>query len=641
LVTTAQEHDDPLNRKSVRSALQSWVNSQKLGEHPLARLNVVEIRRRVAGYADTPTGRGVALRDVLRDAIETLRPDKGDPDPLEKRWRPYVILNEQYLAGRSPDYLIEQLSVEKRTYHHDQAAALDTLAALLLEWEEQSHGISRPTTTSIIPRIQNFQGRKQELRYYLEQLEKDHLTLVIGMPGTGKTALGAEIASQYQGKSDVFWMMFRQGINTDIDSLFRELAVYLLELGHEEFWNFLQLEGEATQRYPLDTKIQHLSYVLRDGNYTLCFDNCQLANQDWEITTFFEVLREWATYGHTIYLIVMGQEKPAFAPDAEVRPLGGMNESDALALLTDAGLARLPQNLFDRIYAMTGGTPIFLDLFSAWVLNSGLASFESDEAISQVRQFTEGMAQAADIEAYLLIRVYNALSAEEQHLAELISAFQLPFDDRDEMIIEIFANEGIENPPAVLAGLLQKYIIMRVGPTGYVDYHPLMRQYFYHRLHGRLPLKRRLHGRIGEYYEHVKENYLEAAYHYCEAADYLRGVQLLDAHREYLIGTGQAQRILQILSPLRKRQVPPPTWSLVAVTRGQAHAFRGEYDKALAEFEEALAGFESLLVGDEQRRWAADLARRIGRLYGWRGEYEKACANGAGIADSGRPHQRC
>jgi len=206
-----------------------------------------------------------------------------------------------------------------------------------------------------------------------------------------------------------------------------------------------------------------------------------------------------------------------------------------------------------------------------------------------------------------------------------MSAFRTPLDDQDDAVIEIFVEEGVENPAPLLASLVRKHIATRLGDTGPIDCHPLIRQYFYKRLRGQLSRKRRLHGRIGVYYEHFQDDHLEAAYHYREAADYPRSVQLLDTHREQLIGIGEARRLLDTLSPLRKHQVSS-AWPLVAAIQGQAHAFLGEFDQALDRFEEALAEFENLPMNGEARRRAADLARRTGRMYGWRSEFETAHA---------------
>ena len=77
-----------------------------------------------------------AWRDVLRGAIESLRPGSGQPDLADDRWRLFLILTEQYIEGQAPDYVADQLNLAQRTYHHGQAHALDSLAALLREQEE-------------------------------------------------------------------------------------------------------------------------------------------------------------------------------------------------------------------------------------------------------------------------------------------------------------------------------------------------------------------------------------------------------------------------------------------------------------------------------------------------------------------------
>ncbi len=214
-----QQYADPFNRKSVRSVLKSWDDSRKLGKHPLAQLDIVEARRRDAGYADTPTGRGVALRDVLREAIETLKPEAGKCDYAEKRWRPYIIIEEQYIEGRYPNYLAQQLGVQRSTYNHEQARAVDLLADILRR-QEESRSISRSVIASVIPRIQlsrhnghhvpflapphppyNLVGRDdlvRELKQGLLGGSALALSALNGLPGTGKTALAIELANDPQ-----------------------------------------------------------------------------------------------------------------------------------------------------------------------------------------------------------------------------------------------------------------------------------------------------------------------------------------------------------------------------------------------------------------------------------------------------------
>ncbi|MFN8483645.1 MAG: kelch repeat-containing protein [Anaerolineae bacterium] len=133
-----------INRKSVRIALQAWKRADTLGQQPLAGLCIVEKRRIAANYADTAIGRGTALRDVLREAIDSLRPDRGPVVYTDDRWRPFIILTEQYIEGQPTGYLAGEMSIALSTYHHAQADALDTLAAILREKEESAAPNGQP-----------------------------------------------------------------------------------------------------------------------------------------------------------------------------------------------------------------------------------------------------------------------------------------------------------------------------------------------------------------------------------------------------------------------------------------------------------------------------------------------------------------
>lgn len=200
-----------LNRKLIRRALRSWGNSQQLGEHPLARLSIVESRRKAAGYRSTPIGYGVALRDVLRHAIKNLMPGEGPPDPFEKRWRSYLLLNEGYISGRSPDYISAQMGIARSTYDHSHASALDALVDLLHEWNQ--HGSPEDPALAFLrpekPRLEKvlfllppkpdhpLLGREpllQSLKSQFLGIDDQPMAALSGLPGVGKTTLAIELA---------------------------------------------------------------------------------------------------------------------------------------------------------------------------------------------------------------------------------------------------------------------------------------------------------------------------------------------------------------------------------------------------------------------------------------------------------------
>ncbi|MEN6410939.1 MAG: tetratricopeptide repeat protein, partial [Anaerolineaceae bacterium] len=154
----------------------------------------------------------LALRRVFLAALESLRPEEGSPNYFDKRWRPYIILTEQYLNERNPDWVKEQLHVSKGTYFGEQGQALERLAEVLYKWELESSNADdgepvRLTTAAFesrrapliapsrasIPLI----GRDDLLCRLKKELVQDGKQAVLtldGLPGVGKTAVAVELA---------------------------------------------------------------------------------------------------------------------------------------------------------------------------------------------------------------------------------------------------------------------------------------------------------------------------------------------------------------------------------------------------------------------------------------------------------------
>lgn len=203
-----------IQKNNLRQALKSWDSVQILGENPLCRLEIVRKQRLFSGYSDTPPGHGLALREILQVIIDSIKPEKTDPDYTQRMWRPYIILSEQFIHGRSPDYLAEQLFISRRTFYNEQEATLDMVISSLIQREEESGtSVTRTIAPSIPdipapawlqipfmtpPRPNNpMIGREEILsRLKLNLLhDKDGHDLVLqGLPGAGKTALIIELA---------------------------------------------------------------------------------------------------------------------------------------------------------------------------------------------------------------------------------------------------------------------------------------------------------------------------------------------------------------------------------------------------------------------------------------------------------------
>ncbi len=199
-----------LDQKALRRVFRDWDSLKALGENALVDLPIVRARHQAAGYSPTPPGYGLALREAFQAALEDLRPEPGPPNYLEKRWRPYIILTEQYLHGRNPDWVMDQLHVSKGTYYGEQERALEMLAGALQRQETESArqpeaiSLARPAgALSMAPLrpAHPFIGREAEFTSLKGQIlppGRQAALALVGLPGVGKTALAVELAHDAQ-----------------------------------------------------------------------------------------------------------------------------------------------------------------------------------------------------------------------------------------------------------------------------------------------------------------------------------------------------------------------------------------------------------------------------------------------------------
>ncbi|NJM41087.1 MAG: hypothetical protein HC853_10065 [Anaerolineae bacterium] len=141
----SEKKQDLFSRNAIRDALKRFHSASQLADHPLASLASIALDN-----ADTQ--RGLLLREALRAGIESQRPKSdvsGPPNFGEKRWRPYIILSEQYIANRKPDYLADALGLVRGTFHQEQARALEMLGEHLREREAAYSAIAKPAPSDM------------------------------------------------------------------------------------------------------------------------------------------------------------------------------------------------------------------------------------------------------------------------------------------------------------------------------------------------------------------------------------------------------------------------------------------------------------------------------------------------------------
>ncbi|GIV95931.1 MAG: hypothetical protein KatS3mg057_0588 [Herpetosiphonaceae bacterium] len=160
--TTAETGQEPPKefKDQVRRAISGLKSPPRLAQSPLLSLDIVERRVVQAGLQDNRLNRAAALREILIEQIEALRPSDGASSVVGDAWRFYNVLYYPYVRELSRKGALaeaRQLREERRqrgvaepgdleqvlnwlsnidedTFYKWQRRASDTIATLL--WEE-------------------------------------------------------------------------------------------------------------------------------------------------------------------------------------------------------------------------------------------------------------------------------------------------------------------------------------------------------------------------------------------------------------------------------------------------------------------------------------------------------------------------
>jgi tetratricopeptide (TPR) repeat protein len=365
MTPTAASETDPLGRKALRKALRAWDNSGQLGNMSLATTPMAGTRRRAAGYRDTGSGRGLAARDLLRRGLEALRPGEGAADPADPRWRAYLILTEQYVHGRRPDYLADMLSVARSTFDHEQAAALERLGAILREWSE--HGLppdlvreqampaarAAPFLAAQLPE-QPLVGRDRLIETCRERLWSPRRMLVLsGLPGVGKTALALALAHdpriQESYPDGVLWA----GLGQHPD-LAARLAAWGLALG----WTMADLAAIPA----IEDRARALQAALQARRLLVVLDDA------WSLPTVRALQLGGPDSAHLITT-----RSPALAGELAGEAAVPVSELDASSGKQLLGFfaAEVPRQAVEQLVQAVGGLPLSLVLMGCHLRSEG------------------------------------------------------------------------------------------------------------------------------------------------------------------------------------------------------------------------------------------------------------------------------
>jgi len=145
-------------RKQVKDALEHLYDTAYLQVHPL-----------LSQITDTTTSdrltRAQMLRGLLKDAIETLRPQPGAPSSSpHEAWRSYLALRYRYVQGMSMAQTEGEMGISLRQLQRELHKGLDALSQLL--WDMRVTDVT-PTASSVA----SVPSELQELQNELSQWE--------------------------------------------------------------------------------------------------------------------------------------------------------------------------------------------------------------------------------------------------------------------------------------------------------------------------------------------------------------------------------------------------------------------------------------------------------------------------------------
>lgn len=113
--------------KMVEDALRRFSDFVMLGQSPLAD--------RVALEGVTHLERGKQLQNILREAVDALRPGGPHPaeDPIPRVWYSYLVLYDAYVKGVSNRDIMAKLYISQGTFHRTRRSALRGVARWVAE----------------------------------------------------------------------------------------------------------------------------------------------------------------------------------------------------------------------------------------------------------------------------------------------------------------------------------------------------------------------------------------------------------------------------------------------------------------------------------------------------------------------------
>jgi tetratricopeptide (TPR) repeat protein/DNA-binding PadR family transcriptional regulator len=479
------------------------------------------------------------------------------------------------------------------------------------------------------PTPRYFVGRKKELskiKTWL-QTEEQKIVVIYGIPGIGKTTLANKILNEFRGNRHLFWYRFHRW-----DTM-RSILLVFSEFLAKTHRRRLKLYLSGKHSLDFNDISQILEDELNNSQILLVFDDFQRIKED--IAEFFSLLIEILTRIKGVEVLIVGRRILPFYDRADVvvkklvaeLQLDGLDQNSSRELLK---LKDIDDKLFKKIYDLTQGHPLFLEL------------------ISSVKDITD----KKDIKRYIYEEIFSNLEEQEKILMNILSVFRYPITSR-----AVFIEDDMDME--VLDTLVERNLVQEISYDMY-DIHDLMREFFYIRLPPNI--RNRYHLEAAKYYleDGSALASIETQYHFLKAGDYKKASSLAIANGDEIINKGHIEEFMNVLEEFTMKNTSKQYWADVMLLKAEILTITGDLEPALEYYNQALLlsektdsplvktkalrkighiyrtqsdltkaekNFESSLkiskkIKDNQG--IADAYRGLGEIYGIKGEFEKA-----------------
>ena len=446
------------------------------------------------------------------------------------------------------------------------------------------------------PETVGFAGRENELAYFKEKLDTNHLAVISGMAGVGKTALAARLARQAAPLDRIFWHAFHPG--EGIEVVIWKLAGFLARNGQNELWRMLQGARQTGGRPPPpETLFDYLLEMMRGKGYLLCFDDFQFVDQDPLLNQLITRLRSALLAGE-LAIIITARRMPEFVQTVEFDALSGLSLMDVKQLLGARGLA-LSDDQAAEIHRQTAGNAQFLNL----AINALLQGEDWERLMA-------GMAATQDIERYLIREVDGFLPEAERGVMEAVAVL-MGYPGTTDAIEAVLDGANVRR---TLRDLCDRFLLIASEGEMGREYgqHAIIQAFYYDLIGHRM--RRELHSRAGAFYEKEETDLLRAGLHFERAGKHGKAAQLVTSNTWDLINKGQMRALQHLLERFTASKLDSRQWVQVKIGLGQVYNLVGERQSARAGYQEAISILGSLPDSREVRGLTAQVCLGLGEL---------------------------